>query len=174
MRLIFGLMVCLCIFSGTALCQEQMTKMMAGPSGDTFRVLVSFIAITDDTYNMQSMIIDVDPVKNNTQTPTSYYADLTATVRSMETGEKKQRILVLRWGRSGEVEVKCEGGKWARQTTGPELDKIVETIKAVIQNAPLDTKKAIEFTLPKAVGQNVIAVLNGLETSKLICVRAGN
>ena len=47
--------------------------------------------------------------------------------------------------------------------------------KAVVQNAPLDTKgDAVEFTIPKSLEQNVISVLNSLESSGLTCVRNGD
>ena len=107
--------------------------------------------------------------------PNLFYVDLTSTVRSPATGDKKQKILVLRWEKSGDIEVKCEGGKWVKETTGSELDKIVKTVKAVVQNAPLDTKgNPVEFTIPKDLEQKVISILNGLETSALKCVRDGN
>jgi len=174
MRLVIGLLVCLFIFSGTALCQERIVKVMAGPNDDQFRILVSFIGGNKDQYELQSMIIDVNPVKDKKEAPASYYVDLTATVRNMVTDEKKQRIMILRWERSGDVEVKCEGGKWSKQTTGPELDKIVESIKAVVQNSPLDTTRPVEFTLPQSVTDKVTAVLNGLQKSKLLCIHTEN
>jgi hypothetical protein len=174
MRSSLKLLVCFFLFAGTAFSQERITKVMAGPSDDQFRIVVAYIAASEDQFNMQSLIIDVDPVNNKKEQPTSYYVDLTATVRSLATGAKKQRILVLRWEKSGDIEVKCDGGKWTKQTTGAELDSIVETVKTVVQNAPLDTKKTIEFTLPKAVEEKVIAVLNSLEKSKLLCIRGEN
>ena len=73
------------------------------------------------------------------------------------------------------MEVKCEGGKFVKETAGSELDKIVEMVKAVVRNAPLDTKgDPVEFTLPKDVEQRVISILNSLDTSTLKCVRDGS
>ena len=174
MRFILMLLVCLCFVPVAALGQERVTKGMAGPSDDKFRVLVSFIAMTEDSYKLQSLIIDVNRAKDKKEQPTFFYVDLTTTVRSLTTGEKKQRILVLRWGKSTEIEVKCEGGKWAKQKLGPEIDKIVETVKAVIQNSPLDAKKAVEITLSQDVEQKVTSILNGLETSDAACIRSGS
>ena len=174
MRFILMLIVCFCFVSVTAFGQERITKIMAGPNEDQFRVLVSFIEATEDSYKLQSLIIDVNRVKDKQEQPTSFYVDLTTTVRSLTTGEKKQRILVLRWGKSAEIEVKCEGGKWIKQKPGPEIDKIVETVKAVIQNSPLDAKKPVEMTLPQDVKQKVTSTLNALETSTAECIRGGS
>lgn len=174
MRFVLMLLLCLCFVPVAALGQERVTKVMAGPNDDTFRVLVSFMAATDDSYKLQSIIIDVNRVKDKKEQPTDFYVDLTSTVRSLTTGAKKQRIFVLRWGKSAEIEVKCEGGKWAKQKPGPEIDKIVETVKAVIQNSPLDAKKPVEITLPQNVEQKAASILNGLETSNAECVRGGS
>ena len=125
----------------------------------------------EDSYKLQTMIIDINPVKNKKDEPNSYYVDLTTTVRSLTTGNKNQKILVIRWQKSEEVEVKCEGGKWVKESAGPELNKIVDTIHAVVQNSPLDAKKVTEFTLPQSVEQNVTAALDGLKTSSLLCIR---
>lgn len=153
--------------------QERIAKTLAGPNGDQFRVAVTFIAASEDSYKLQSLIVDIDRVKDKTQEPTKFYVDLTTTVRSLTTGEKKQRIFVIRWERSADIEVKCEGGKWFKQKPGPEIDKIVEAVKAVIQSSPLDSKKATEIDLPKGVEEKVTAILTTLETSTANCVRGG-
>jgi hypothetical protein len=140
MRLILKLLVALCLLPMTVLCQEKITKMMAGPKGDQFGVVLAFIEVTDESFKTQTLIIDVNPVKTKKELPTAFHVDLTSTVRSATTGAKHQKILVIRWEKSGDVEVKCEGGKWANETPGAELDNIVEIVKAVVQNAPLDTK----------------------------------
>ena len=144
---------------------------MAGPTNGQYRILVAFIAATDESYKMQSLIIDIDPVKNKKDQPTSYYADLTTTVRSLTTGDKDQKILVIRWEKAGDVEVKCDGGRWAKESTGPELDAIVDLIKEVVRNSPLDAEKPEEFTLPSAVEQRITATLNSLPKSSLKCIR---
>jgi|GEM_PF-2588337 len=173
MNLILMLLVFMCIAPAAALGQERIVKTMAGPSDGGFRVLISFVAITADSYKMQSLIIDVNRVKDKKDQPTSFYVDLTSTLRSLATGEKKQRILVLRWDKSGEIEVKCEGGKWAKQKAGPEIDAIVETVKMAVQHLPLDAKKASEITLPPEVEQKATSILNALETSNAECIRGG-
>ena len=174
MRIISKLILCLCILPVSVLCQEQIVKNMAGPNGDQFRTLVSFVYVSDDSYKMQSVIIDTDRVKNKKETPSIFLVDLTTTVRSLATGQKKQKILVLRWERSGDVEVKCEDGKWAKQTPGSELDNILKMVTELLQKAPLDAKDPVEFSLPKDLEQKITSILNGLETSTLKCVREGS
>src|SRR4051812_45629286 len=124
--------------------QEVMTKTMAGPNGDHFRIIVTFLSVvSEDSMRLQSFILDIDRVKKNQQ-PTSFYLDLTTTDRNLTTGAKKQKILVQRWKTSGDVEVKCEGAKWIKQSSDPEFDRISETVRAVIQIAPLDAKETKE------------------------------
>jgi len=146
---------------------------MAGPRGDQFRILVAFLEPVDEnSASLQSFILDTDRVKKQQQ-PSSFYLDLTATIRNLQTGAKNQKILVQRWERSGDVEVKCEGGKWIKQASGPELDKIVGVVNAVVRIVPFDAKETTEFTLTKDVEQSVRGLLNALNTSKLQCVRNG-
>ena len=155
--IIWNLLLCLCIFSGRSTCQDR-TTMMAGPTDGQFRIVVAFMAASGDSYKLQSMIIDTNLTKNKKDQPTSYYVDMTATVRSLTNGSKDQKILVIRWEKSGDVEVKCEGGRWAKETAGPELNTIIDTIKVVVQNSPLDAKKVTEFDLPQSVQQKVVTV----------------
>jgi len=162
------------LFALSADAQESMTKTMAGPNGDQFRILVAFMAAGNgDSCKLQSFILDINRVKKNEQ-PTSFYLDLTTTDRNLETGAKKQEILVQRWKTSSDVEVKCEGGNWIKQTPGPEFDKISEAVKAIIQIAPLDPKDPKEFDLPKDVASKISDLLNGLPNSNLQCVRDGS
>jgi hypothetical protein len=170
MRSILLIVLFLILAPASTFGQERITKIMGGRSGDQFRVLVTFIDPGEEVFKTQSLIIDVNPVKKSEQ-PTSFYVDLTTTTRSMETGAKKQKILVMRWGRSGDIEVKCEGGKWGKQAAVPETDRIVDTVKAVIQNSPLDAVEAREFNLSTEIQQKVSSVLSSLETSNLTCVR---
>jgi len=161
------------LFALSADAQETMAKTMAGPNGDQFRILVAFMAAGNgDSYKLQSFILDINRVKKNEQ-PRSFYLDLTTTDRNLETGAKKQKILIQRWTTGGETEVKCEGGNWIKQTPGLEFDKVFETVKAVIQIAPLDPKDPKEFDLSKDVAAKVADLLNGLPNSKLQCVRDG-
>ncbi|MEP6848811.1 MAG: hypothetical protein ABI999_08130 [Acidobacteriota bacterium] len=71
----------------------------------------------------------------------------TSTMRSLTTGDKRQKILVIRWEKSSDVEVKCDGGKFVKETTGPELDTIVEMVKAVVQT-PLFKTAAMPSNSP--------------------------
>ena len=174
MSLISRSLLCLLFLPVAAFSQQWNAKIMAGPyEDDQFRIALAFMGVTDDSYKLQSLIITVNRAKNKSELPTEYYVDLTTTVRSLASGAKKQKILVFRWGKSGEIKVKCEGGKWSEQAPGPEIDKIVEIVKAVVQNAPRDTKEPVDFNLPGELQEKVIAILNGLETSKLQCVRSG-
>ena len=147
---------------------------MAGPAGeDQYRILVAFMGALNDSYRLQSFILDINRVKKNEE-PSSFYLDLTTTDRNLATGEKKQKILVQRWKSPSDIEVKCEGGRWTKQSPGPEINEIIETVRSVIRIAPLDAKDAKEFDLPKAVAQKITDLLNGLRTSKLQCVREGS
>jgi hypothetical protein len=150
-----------------------MTKTMAGPSGDNYRILIAFMGpVGEDSYRLQSFILDLDYFKKKDE-PNFYHLDLTTTDRNLSTGDKKQKILVQRWERSGNVEVKCESNRWAKQSSSPELDTILETVKAVLKIAPADARQPTEFALPPDVSQKVTGVLNSLSTSKLQCVRGG-
>lgn len=166
--------MCLLFLPILAFSQQRTAQTMAGPfESDQFRIAVAFMGLTDDSYKLQSLIVTVNRTKNKSELPTDYYVDLTTTTRSLASGAKKQNILVFRWEKSGEIKVKCEGGKWSKQAAEPEIDKIIEVVKAVVQNSPRDAKEPIEFNLPKELQEKVIAILNGLETSNLQCVRSG-
>jgi hypothetical protein len=163
MRLLIKLLVCLCLLSASTFSQERIRKMMVGPNNDQIRIVVAFIEPSQEAYSMQSMIIDVDSVKNRKEQPSSFQVDLTSTVRSLSTGEKRQKILLLRWKRTGEIELKCDG-KWIKRDVGSTMDKIVEATKAVIQSVPLDTKSPTEFRLSQELEQKVSSILNSLNT----------
>ena len=175
MYLISRLLVCLLFLPIVAFSQQRTAQIMAGPfEGDQFRIAVAFMGVTDDSYKLQSLIVTVNRTKNKSELPTEYYVDLTTTTRSLASGAKKQKILVFRWGKSGEIKVKCEGGKWSKQVSEPEIDNIIDIVKTVVQNSPRDTKEPIEFNLPNELQEKVIAILDGLETSYLQCVRSGS
>ena len=149
-----------------------MAKVMAGPNEDgQFRIAVAYIAAGGNTYKLQSLIVTVNRVKNKSDLPTEYLVDLTTTTRQLESGAKKQNILIFRWGKSGQIETKCEGGKWTKQTGEPVINNIIEVVKAVVQSAPRDAKEPVDFTLPPELGPKVVSILDDLETSKLQCVR---
>ena len=171
MRLLIKLLVCLCLLPASTFSQERIRKMTVGPNNDRIRIVVAFIEPSQEAYSMQSMIIDVDSVKNGKEQPSSFQVDLTSTVRSLSTGEKRQKILLLRWKKTGEIELKCDG-KWIKRDVGSMMDKIVEATKAVIQSVPLDAKSPTEFTLSQELEQKVSAILNSLNTEDFQCLRS--
>jgi hypothetical protein len=173
MRFILKLAVLVCFLSCGAIGQERAIKAVAGPNGDWVRVLVTFMSTGEDSYRLQSAIIDVNRIKNKAEEPTAFYVDLTTTDTLIETGAKQQKILVLRWDPTSEVEVICSDGQWIKQTKGSELSNIVETIKEVIKQTPLDSKAVMEFTLSKGVTSKLASILDSLSTSKLACIRDG-
>ena len=170
MRLIIKLLLCLCLMPASALGQERIRKVMVGPKDDQVRIVVAFIEPSQDSYIMQSMIIDLNPLKNRNEQPSSFQVDLTSTVRSLSTGEKKQKILLLRWKKAGEIELKCNG-KWLKQDTMLAVNNIVEAAKVVIQSVPVDAKAPTEATLSQEVEQKVTSILKALDTEKLPCLR---
>src|SRR4051794_30005324 len=96
MRWLPTILLCL-LFSFSVHSQEVITKTLAGPNDDQFRIAIAFMSQGDDnSYKLQSFILDINRVKKNEQ-PTSFYLDLTTTVRNLTTGAKKQKILVERW-----------------------------------------------------------------------------
>lgn len=145
--------------------------MMVGPNNDQIRIVVAFIEPSQEAYSMQSMIIDVDSVKDRKEQPSSFQVDLTSTVRSLSTGEKRQKILLLRWKKTGEIELKCDG-KWKKRDVGSIMDKIVEATNAVIQSVPLDAKSPTEFTLSPELEQKVSSILSSLNTEDFQCLRS--
>jgi hypothetical protein len=170
MRLIIKLLLLLCLMPVGALSQERVRSVMVGPRGDQTRIVIALIEPNDKGYKMQSMIIDIAPIKNRNEMPTSAQVDLTSTDRFLSTGQKDQKILLLRWKKAGEIELKCEG-KWEKQDKNAAIDKIMETIKAVIGAVPLDTKKTTEVTLPTEIEEQVTSLLNALHTEEFPCVR---
>jgi hypothetical protein len=172
MRWLPYLLFCLVLLPIAAEGQGDIIKTIAGPNRGQFRIVVSVIPNTDEnTWKMQSFILDIDQVRKGQQ-PGSYFLDLTTTRRNLTTDEKKQKILDLRWSGSGDVLVQCQDGSW-QKSAGAEIDKIMATAKAVAQIAPVETPQAIEIQLPKDVIQKITDVLNGLETSKLPCIQDG-
>jgi hypothetical protein len=143
---------------------------MVGPNNGQVRVVIAIIEPTEESYRMQSMIIDVNSVKNTKEEPSTFQVDLTSTVRSLSTGEKEQRILVLRWKKTGEIELKCDG-KWAKQDAGAAINNIVEATKIVIRSVPLDSKKPTEVTLPEEVEKKISSLFSALNTESIPCLR---
>lgn len=153
--------------------QERVSQVAVGPYDNQLRVVAAFIETSEETFKMDSMIIDFTKIKNNQELPESVFVDLTSTVRTLGNGEKKQKILQLRWKKSGSLEIKCEG-KWVKKESEPAADKIIEAVKSVIQNVPLNTKPATQTTLPEAVEQKIISVFGALKPETLPCLRVNN
>jgi hypothetical protein len=171
MRLIIKVLVCLCLTSVTVSSQERIRKFMAGPVGsDQIRVVIALADPLQDGYRLQSMIIDMTPIKKRDEQPALIQVDLTSTIRSVSTGEKKQKILVLRWKKSGELELKCDG-KWTKQDTVAAIDRIMEVTKAVVQDVPLDAKTPTDVNLSHDLEQKVSSILDALSTEEIPCLR---
>ncbi|HEX8845706.1 MAG TPA: hypothetical protein VF791_13725 [Pyrinomonadaceae bacterium] len=143
---------------------------MVGPYNDEIRILIAFIEPTEVSYKMQTMIIDLAPLKNRNEEPSSVQVDLTSTIRSLSTEGKQQKIVILRWKQTGELELKCDG-KWVKKDAASSTDKIIEVTKAVIQSVPLDAKTPTEVTLPQETEQKVSSLLNALHTENFPCLR---
>jgi hypothetical protein len=172
MRLIKTLLICLCCLGGTALSQERIRQVRVGPNDNQTRIAVAFIEPTEASYKMQSMIVDFGRVKSRNERPTSFQVDLTSTVRTLSTGAKQQRILVLRWKKTGDLELKCDGN-WVKQEASPILISIVDVTQLLIDSVPIDAKSPTEATLPQDVEQKIISILNSLDTQKFPCLRSG-
>jgi len=152
--------------------QGGVVKAIAGPNKGQFQIVVSLLPETDvNTWKMQSFILTIDPIRKGQQ-PGSYFLDLATTRRNLDTDEKKQKFLDLRWTKPGDVEGQCADGSW-QKSSGPEIDRILETANSVVQLSPVEVTQPIEVTLPKDVVLKITNILNGLETSKLPCVRDG-
>jgi hypothetical protein len=148
--------------------------MVAAPNGDGFQILVSFMSSYGNAFKLQSLIVNVNRLNYPTEQPRWFYADLSSTLVVVEKGDKKRKILGLKWDDTGKVEVKCEGGQWVSQTPGPELDTIMRTIREVIKETPLDPKSLVEFALPPPLSDKVATILDSLSTSEIACVRDGS
>ncbi|MCM3872689.1 MAG: hypothetical protein ND895_18565 [Pyrinomonadaceae bacterium] len=170
MRLIIKLLICLCLLPATTAAQEKIRKFIVGPHGEQIRIVYAVTDILPDGYKLQSMIIDLARVKNSNEEPSFVLVDLTSTVRSLATGEKQQKILVLRWKKTGELEFKCDGN-WTKQEKGAVVDKIQETTKSVIQSVPLNSKTPTEVPVTTELEQKLSLVFDSLNTQALPCLR---
>jgi hypothetical protein len=165
-------LACLCAFPVIALGQAGMHQVKVGPYGDQVRIIDALATPAANGYKLQSLIVDIMPAKNKRDQPLAVHVDLTATVRDMQTGKKDQQALVLRWAANGDFEVKCDG-KWTKQDA-TKFATVVDTVKAVISNVPLDQKAPTDVTLPAEVEQRVSNLLESLAASDLPCIRKVN
>lgn len=173
MLLTIKLTLCLCFLTATVFSQDRIRKSMVGPHDDQTRVVIAFTDILEDGYRLQSMIIDVTPAKDRKEDPSAVQLDLTSTVRSLSTGAKKQKILILRWKKSGELEIRCDG-KWTRHEIGPPLENVVATTKMIIQSLPSNTKTPTEFTISPEVERKISSIFESLNAQSVPCLRELN
>lgn len=152
------------------ICQEKISRVAVGPNGNQYRYVIAFVETSEAAFKLQSLIIDIAPIKNNQDTPKSVMVDLTSTVRDLASGGKKQKILQLRWDKSGKLELKCDG-KWMTQKDAAKTANIVETVNSVIKSLPLKTEPAAEAVLPDEIEKKVVVVLSSMETEELPCLR---
>jgi hypothetical protein len=166
--LMFTSLLFLSAFSAHA---QGLTQAVAGPSGDQFRIIVTMAPQTpEDTYKLQSFIVTTENVRAGQQ-PSWFALDLTSTTRNLDTDQKKQKFLSLRWGQAGDVAAQCTQG-WIK-STGSDVDKITAVARSLYQVVPVDTKQPFQLQLPKDIEQKISAILDSLETSKIPCVLDG-
>jgi hypothetical protein len=150
---------------------QGVSQVVAGPNGSQFRVVATLLPQTpEDTWKMQSLVLDTEQVKRGTQ-PSWFVLTLTTTSRNLDTDEKKQKFLLVRWTPNGGIESQCTQG-WTK-STGPEIDKIMEASRALYQLVPAGAQQTAQLQLPKDIEQKITAVLNNLETSKMPCIQDG-
>jgi hypothetical protein len=160
----------LLLFSVGVLSQDRIQQIMVGPAEDKFRVVIAFIDPTEDSFKMQSLIVDFDKPKDKNDLPTTFKIDVTSTVRSLATGEKKQKILILQVKNSTEIQFKCDG-KYIKKDSTPNTDKLIETVKAILKTLPLDSKKPTAVKLSKETEANADLVFKSVNTEEFPCLR---
>lgn len=170
MKLAFSIFTCLFVLPFSVFCQERIQKFMVGPNGDQTRIVISFVEVAESNFKMQSMIIDLDAIKNKSEKPKSVTVDLTSTVRSLAAKSKDQKILLIRWNDKEEIEMKCDN-KWTKKAPDSAAQKIVEATKAIIQNVPLNGKEATEIALPDETVKKIQLILDSLKTENFSCLR---
>jgi hypothetical protein len=161
----------LLFIASTIASAQGASQVVAGPNGDHYRIVATFIPETpEDTSKMQSFILDTPFVKQGEQ-PAWFFLDMTTTSRNLDTDEKKQKLVLLRWGQTGDAEAQCTQG-WTK-ITGGEVEKIVAAARSLYQISPATGRQTVQLQLPKDIEQKVSAVLNNLETSKMQCIQDG-
>jgi hypothetical protein len=174
MKLFFNVLFCLFVLPLGVFCQEKVQKFMIGPNGDQTRIVLSFVEMSENDFKMQSMIIDLDAIKDKNEKPKSVTVDLTSTVRSIGAGLKKNRkVLLIRWNKNEEIEMKCDD-TWTKKDSDSAAQKIIETTKTIIQNIPLNTKETTDITFSDEVVKKVEAVLDSMKPVNFSCLRTLN
>ena len=168
MRLMIKFLVCVCLVSVTTAAQKQIGKVLVGPSGDQFRIVYTFPQELPDSFKWQLMMIDIPRLRNGNEEPTSVQVEVTLGTRSRSTKVKKEKTLTLRWKKTGELELKCDGN-WTKQDRNPAIDKIQETTKTLIQSVPLNTQAPTEVSVTPEVEQKISLLLYSLDTEAVPC-----
>ena len=168
MRWMIKLLICVCLVPAAAAAQKQIGRVVVGPSGDQFRIVYTVIHTLPDAYEWQTMMIDIPRGSSGNEEPTSVQAELTLGTRSRATKVRKQKTLTLRWKKTGELELKCDGN-WTKQGRGLVKDKILETTKIVIQSVLLNTKAPNDVSVTPEVEQKISVLLNSLNTEAVPC-----
>jgi hypothetical protein len=171
-RLSLCLLFFLLVGSSKVAGQEGFTKFMAGPHGDETRIVVALTHVTDEGYKLQSLIIDLAPLKKGSE-PSSFHVDLTSTIRSLATGAKQQKIFIFQWDNTGDLDVKCNG-KYEKHQTNASIDKIIEITKAVIKIIPNNLKEPKDLKLPSELEASIAAIMDGMKPEDLPCLRELN
>jgi len=168
MRFMIKLLICVCLVPATTAAQKEIGKVVVGPYGDQFRIVYTVTHTLPDAYKWQWMMIDIPSVRNGNEEPTSVQVEFTLGVRSRSTKERKQKTLTLRWKKTGELELKCNGN-WTKQDRGPVIDKILETTKTVIKSVPLNTKAPTEVSVTPEIEQKISLLLDSLNPEAVPC-----
>ncbi len=170
MRIVAKLFFCFLLFSTSILAQDKFQKISVGPAEIGFRAVIAFIEPVGEAFKMQSLIVDYDKPKDKNDLPTTFKIDVTETVRSLSTGEKKQKILILIVKNSTEIQFKCDG-KYLKKDSTPNTNKLIETVKDVLKSLPLDSKKLTDVKLSKEIEDKVNAVFKSVDTEEFPCLR---
>lgn len=170
MKLLFNAFICLVVLPLGVFCQQNIQKFAVGPNGDQTRIVLSFVEMATSDFKMESMIIDLDAIKDGKEKPKSVTVDLTSTVRSLGARRKDQKILLIRWNDKGEIEMKCDGS-WTKKESDSAAQEIIEATKSVIQNVPLNRKEMTEITLPEEIVKKIEAVLDSLKQENFSCLK---
>lgn len=170
MKLLFNALICLFVLPLGIFCQQTIQKFAVGPNGDQTRIVLTFVEMATSDFKMESMIIDLNAIKDGKEKPKSVTVDLTSTVRSLGARRKDQKVLLIRWNDKDEIEMKCNDN-WTKKESDSAAQKIIEATKSVIQNVPLNSKESVEITLPDEIVKKVEAVLDSLKQEKFSCLR---
>lgn len=159
------------LFSVSVLSQDRIQQIMVGPAENAFRVVIAFIEPTEESFKTSSLIVDFVKPKDKNDIPTTFKIDITSTVRSLATSEKKQKILILLVKNSTEIQFKCDG-KYVKKDSTPNTGKLIETVKAILKFLPLDTTKPTNVKLTKEIEDKVDSVFKSINTEEFPCLRS--